>query len=106
MDRACPACGHLVFSGPPGTLGACAVCGWVDDFEQLVHADFLGANGAVSLRQAQRRGASLTSLVHARDPRWRPLRPGEESSTSSATSPTCYLVAPAPEDFVPWWLAR
>lgn len=97
--RTCPACGFQV------SEATCPVCGWIEDFEQLVHPDFVvGANSGVSLREAQVRARALISLTHARDPAWRALRPGEDPSKGSAASPVCYLGTPDPAGFVPYWL--
>lgn len=98
--RTCPACGFGV------SETACPVCGWIEDFEQLVHPDFVvGANSGVSLREGQARAASLASLTHVRDPAWRPLRPGEHPAEGNAASPVCYLGTPERVGFVPYWLS-
>lgn len=105
----CPACGFLVFSAPPGSKATCAVCGWVDDFEQLVHPDFtFGANSGRSLREAQSRALAKFPLgalagEHTRDPRWRPLRAGEVPR-SEVASPVCYIGTPERDDFEPYWV--
>lgn len=108
----CPACGFLVHDAPHGSGATCPVCGWVDDFEQLAHPDLVyGANEGLSLRQAQLRihAALATSPARAtsfeRDPRWRPLRPGETppADPDGPASPVCYLGTPDPADFVPYW---
>lgn len=78
------------------------MCGWIDDLEQLAHADFVvGANAGLSLREAQARAAGL-SYAEPRDPKWRPLRPGEQPR-SEVASPVCSLSTPAREDFEPYW---
>ena len=42
----------------------------------------------------------------ARDPKWRPLRSDEvpPPSPDSPSSPVCYMGAPDPADYVPYWL--
>jgi len=90
------------------------VCGWVDDLEQLVHVDLVyGANSGRSLRQAQRAALDDHLLTQAsvagrsRDPRWRPLAPGEvpASGADSPASPVCYVSTPEPAEYEPYWLA-
>jgi hypothetical protein len=107
----CPACGFLVHVRPCGSGATCRVCGWVDDFEQLVHPDLTyGANAGSSLRQAQQRAAERLAATPERagverDPRWRPLRAGETSvaDPQGPSSPVCYLGTPDPDDYVPYW---
>lgn len=113
VSSPCPACGFLVFSTGFGSEETCPVCGWIDDYFQLVHPDFvLGANSGLSLREAQR-GALVAypmitraSDTFLRDPNWRPLAPGETPRNSSfdLASPVCYLTAPGLEEFEPYWL--
>ena len=108
----CPACGYRVHAQQCGSGAACPVCGWIDDFEQLVHPDLgYGANPGLSLRQAQRRaerqlaeGPHRTSGFE-RDPRWRRLRDGEApvADPFGPSSPVCYLGTPDPADYVPYW---
>ena len=108
----CAACGFLAVPASAGRGVACAVCGWIDDFEQLVHPDLVyGANAGVSLRQAQRRAGEGTSidpsaaLNYSRDPRWRALRQDETPVEPGApASPVCYVGTPDPESYVPYWL--
>ena len=103
--HACAACGYLVHASRFGSGATCPVCGWVDDFEQLVHPDLTyGANAGLSLRQAQTRPLPPVAGF-VRDPRWRALRPGETPppDPTGPSSPVCELAAPEPEDFVPYW---
>ncbi|MFN7988620.1 MAG: CPCC family cysteine-rich protein [Thermoanaerobaculia bacterium] len=110
---ACPACGFLVFSRRYGSSDTCPVCHWVDDLLQLAQPDFtVGRNSGVSLRQAQRAvladypiGLEETGGF-IRDAAWRPLRPAEHprSEGSALASPVCYLLAPDPDTFEPYWL--
>ncbi len=111
----CAACGHKVHALPAGSGARCPVCGWFDDFEQLVHPDLTyGANAGLTLRQAQaavaqaRQGASDRQAQVARDPRWRPLRPDETPAADpdGLSSPVCYIATPDPEDYEPYWLRR
>jgi hypothetical protein len=107
----CAACGFRAVPALPARGGACAVCGWVDDFEQLVHPDLVyGANSGLSLRQAQRRALdpSATNTVatrnFARDPEWRALRNDEVPfEIGEPSSPVCYVATPDPESYVPYW---
>lgn len=108
----CPACGYRVHVQPCGSGATCPVCGWVDDFEQLVHPDLTyGANPGSSLRQAQRRAAELLAAAPERaarverDPHWRLLRVGETPlpDPEGPSSPVCYLGTPDPADYVPYW---
>ncbi len=109
----CPACGFEVFSGAPGSLESCPICGWVDDLVQLAQPDFaVGANAGVSLREAQSRALGLlppevrSAGAFARSSRWRPLSPSEDPSAEAFTlaSPVCYLTDPDPDSFEPYWL--
>lgn len=95
----CAACGYLVFDKPAGSLQTCPVCGWIDDFDQLVHPDFVIGANPLSLREAQ---AKATGLTHSgpKDPKWRPLRKGEQPRTESS-SEVCALSTP--EVFAPYW---
>ena len=111
--RPCPACGFAVFSGVYGSLETCAVCGWVDDLVQLAQPDFgIGANPGLSLRQAQAAALDVHPLAvreagpFLRHPAWRPLSPGEHPRTGASllASEVCYMTAPDPEDFEPYWL--
>ena len=108
----CPACGYRVHERRCGGGETCRVCGWIDDFEQLVHPDLTyGANPGLSLRQAQARVDALLAEAPRRtsglerDPRWRPLRAGETpvADPSGPSSPVCYLGTPDPADYVPYW---
>lgn len=98
MHRTCPACGFQV---SPQT---CPVCGWIDDLGQLVQPDFVVGANPRSLREAQVLARGLINSVHERDPKWRPLRPGEHPVASGSASPVCYLGTPDPDEFVPYWL--
>jgi hypothetical protein len=109
----CPACGFLVFTRPYGSSETCPLCRWVDDLLQLAQPDFtVGRNPGVSLRQAQRAAlADDPALLgekrgFTRDPLWRPLRPAEHPRTggNALSSPVCYLLAPDPDTFEPYWL--
>jgi hypothetical protein len=111
----CPACGFRVHDRPCGGGATCRVCGWVDDFEQLVHPDLgYGANPGLSLRQAQARAEGLLAATQdrangvERDPGWRPLRSGETpvADPLGPSSPVCYLGTPDPADYVPYWRRR
>lgn len=110
----CPACGFEVFSRPWGSSETCPVCGWVDDLVQLAQPDFaVGANVGLSLRLAQSRALAVHPLsvrklgAFARSSRWRPLAPAEypSSGSSGLASPVCYLIAPDPDTFQPYWLS-
>lgn len=112
----CPACGYAVFAGAYGSQEACLVCGWIDDYFQLTHPDFiLGANSGISLREAQAAvpganpAAANVSGTFLKDSRWRPLASGETPCIGAAglASPVCYLdtfEAEAAEDFEAYWL--
>jgi hypothetical protein len=112
--QTCAACGFQVFAEPaPGTGKPCPVCGWLDDFEQLVHPDLVyGANSGRSLREAQASALisfPASALQHgdfARDPLWRPLRAGETPPTEEGApaSPVCYISTPDPANYAPYWL--
>lgn len=89
------------------------MCGWVDDYLQLAHPDFVfGGNPGKCLREAQACAveafplAFRTSGPHARDSRWRPLGAGEDpgQGTTASASPVCYLDTPDEEEFQPYWL--
>lgn len=108
----CAACGFRVHDAPVGSGAVCPVCGWIDDFEQLVHPDLTyGANTGHSLRQAQREALArypLDAVTEAR-PRaacWRPLAVGESpvADPQAPSSPVCYIATPDPGDYVPYWL--
>jgi hypothetical protein len=96
----------------PARDAACARCGWIDDFEQLVHPDLVyGANSGLSLRQAQRRARERLARVagatekYAPDPAWRALREGETPvDIGEPSSPVCYGGTPDRESYVPYWL--
>jgi len=106
----CAACGYKVHVLPAGSGARCPVCGWFDDFEQLVHPDLTyGANAGLSLRQAQAAVAEADLVAGApRDLRWRPLRPGETPAADPGglSSPVCYIATPDPDDYEPYWLRR
>jgi hypothetical protein len=103
-----------VLARPYGSGDTCPVCGWVDDLLQLAQPDFaIGENAGVSLREAQTRALAAYPLPareaggFSRDARWRPLAPGEHPTGAfSVASPVCYMVAPDPDTFEPYWLAR
>jgi hypothetical protein len=103
----CAACGFRVHRTGPGSGAVCRVCGWIDDFEQLVHPDLTyGANAGSSLRLAQARAALVRERAGLeRDPDWRPLRPDEVpvADPGGPASPVCYVATPDPADFVPYW---
>jgi len=83
----CPACGYLVFAGPPGSYDICPVCFWEDDGLQLEFATTLaGGANHMTLFEWQARYAQnadhypdLEPCVHLpgpaeqRDPAWRPI---------------------------------
>lgn len=110
----CAACGYQVHDQHAGSGARCPVCGWFDDFEQLVHPDVTyGANAGTTLRQAQAAAAVSPPSAEARasfvrDPSWRPLRPGEAPAgdPNGPSSPVCYMATPDPEDYLPYWLRR
>lgn len=111
----CAACGFRVHRDPAGSGARCPLCGWVDDFEQLVHPDLTyGENPGLCLREAQVAAARSASLAGAgdtqfkRDPRWRPLRPGETPAADpdGPSSPVCYIATPDPDEYTPYWLRR
>lgn len=108
----CAACGHCVHLRPAGSGATCPICGWLDDYEQLVHPDMTyGANAGLSLRQAQARTRSLRpgegqrGEAFERDADWRPLRDGEMPAADrhAPSSPVCYIATPDPADYVPYW---
>ena len=112
--NACPACGYLCLAQHgPGSDETCAVCGWIDDFQQLIHPDITyGANTGLCLRQAQQTILASPSAIAARaadyerDAQWRPLMPGESPVVDAAgpSSPVCYVATPDPESYIPYWL--
>jgi hypothetical protein len=112
----CPACGFVSLAKRgPGSAETCVVCGWIDDFEQLVHPDITyGANSGLCLRQAQQDLLASPARIAARaagferDPQWRPLRQGELPVVdgSGPSSPVCYVATPDPESYIPYWLPR
>lgn len=110
----CAACGFVAVDGPSAT---CAECGWIADRLQLAQPDLtLGANHGTSLREAQAAALRRRPLEapetgdRVRDPRWRPLEPGESPPPSEGhcASATCLLAegddaaGPEPE---PYWLS-
>jgi hypothetical protein len=108
----CAACGFGVHDAPPGSGAACPVCGWIDDFEQLVHPDLTyGANAGHCLREAQHKAlaqypSDMPALAgYTRDAYWRPLEDGEEpvADPHAPSSPVCYIATPDPRDYVPYW---
>jgi len=106
----CAACGYEVHMLPAGSGARCPVCGWFDDFEQLVHPDLTyGTNAGLTLRQAQAAVAQAGLVAGARrDPRWRPLGPDETPAADpdGLSSPVCYIATPDPDAYVPYWLRR
>lgn len=109
----CPACGFRVFTGASGSEETCPVCGWIDDYLQLAHPDFmLGANSGLSLREAQTIALTACPVSERvmgtffRDSHWRPLVAGEtpRNGATAMASPVCYLSAPDPGEFEPYWL--
>jgi hypothetical protein len=110
----CPACGFRVHAAGPGSGRTCPLCGWVDDGVQLAQPDFtVGANVGLSLREAQQKALARYPRTvterdgYAREPRWRPLLPGEGPRTSAfgPSSPVCYLDSDSLEESEPYWLA-
>ena len=109
----CAACGFRVHAAAVGSGAVCPVCGWVDDFEQLVHPDLTyGANTGQSLRQAQRQAlarlpldAATAATGQSRAACWRPLTAGETpvADPRAPSSPVCYIATPDPRDYVPYW---
>ena len=54
-NYACPCCGYLTYSSPPGGLfDICPVCLWEDDNIQARNPDFYGGANMVSLNEAKR----------------------------------------------------
>ncbi len=113
LSHPCPACGFRVHDAGPGTGRTCPLCGWVDDLAQLAQPDFaVGANAPSCLRGAQRRALERFPLTtvesggYRRDPRWRPLAPGEGSREAAfgSSSPVCSLESDADLDSEPYWL--
>jgi hypothetical protein len=106
----CAACGCKVHTLPAGCGARCPVCGWFDDFEQLVHPDLTyGANAGRTLRQAQADALRAGTVgSQAQDSRWRPLGPDETPAADphGLSSPICYIATPDPEDYQPYWLRR
>jgi hypothetical protein len=85
MPDTCPCCGFMTVSDE---YGVCRLCRWEDDYVQRPHPDVTGANGPVTLRQAQQNYAEFgvkdpnrtyTAQPHSpqagdeRNPRWRPI---------------------------------
>jgi hypothetical protein len=113
IDRhPCAACGYRIHVAPFGSGASCPMCGWIDDYEQLVHPDLTyGSNAGRSLRQAQRDALARHPLdrSHAGDPvrdeRWRPLGTDETpvADPHAPASPVCYVGTPDPRDYVPYW---
>lgn len=109
----CPACGYscLVKRGP-GSDETCVVCGWVDDFQQLIHPDITyGANTGLCLRQAQQivlaapAEFAARAAGYERDGQWRPLLEGETPVIDAGpSSPVCYIATPDPDSYSPYWL--
>jgi len=90
MDESypCPACGFLVFSGPPGIYEICQVCGWEDDHVQLAHPMMRGGANSESLLEAQEAALLRYPLSmrefdgETRDQYWRPLTSDEAEVAS------------------------
>lgn len=104
----------MVFEEAPGWHRLCPLCSWRNDPVQLAHPDSVeGENPALSLRRAQ--ACSRTAATEAaaasqgfrRDPRWRPLAPGERPrpSGTEVASPVCYLDPASLGDLEPYWLS-
>lgn len=109
----CAACGYKVHPSRAGSGAQCPVCGWIDDFEQLVHPDLTyGENPGLTLRQAQAdaatQGNAASRANFVRDPAWRPLRADETPAAdpNGLSSPVCYIATPDPEEYEPYWLRR
>ena len=49
----CPCCGHLVFTGEPGSYEICPVCWWEDDPAQRKDPELTGGANEKSLREAR-----------------------------------------------------
>lgn len=109
----CPACGFVAFGDGPGWHRVCPLCGWRNDPLQLAHPDSSeGENPGLSLRQAQNRAradatGAAASTAFQRDPRWRPLAPGESPRPSGTgmASAVCYLDPALLGDPEPYWLS-
>ena len=109
----CPACGFRAFAGGPGWHRECPLCGWRNDPLQLAHPDSVeGENPGLSLRRAQGLTSAPAFAARAasrgldRDPRWRPLAPGEAPRQlgTEVASPVCYLDPASLGDPEPDWL--
>lgn len=109
----CPSCGHLVFSGPPGSYSACPVCFWEDDATQLRWPTYSGGANHVTLVEAQTNFARFRSseerfIGKVRDPladepveaSWRPIDP-----TTDNFEPAKTQERPWPQDKTRlyWW---
>lgn len=104
----------MVFPDGPGWHRTCPLCGWRNDPLQLANPDSdEGENRGLSLRRAQQR-AAVIAIGHAasasgfpRDPRWRPLAPGESPHRQGTemASPVCYLDPASLADPEPYWLS-
>jgi hypothetical protein len=88
--------------------------GWRNDPLQLAHPDSTeGENPGLSLRRAQgcaraaATEAAAASKAFQRDPKWRPLAPGESPRPSGTemASPVCYLDPASLGDPEPYWLS-
>lgn len=114
----CPCCGYIMFSAPPGSEERCAICGWIDDINQLHFPAFAGRPNGVSLLEAQRSyndvgakdGADLSSVRFAgasdeRDPNWRPL---DDDIDDVQSVPNDFDGVPPPEDPLQlyYWLPK
>ena len=84
----CPCCGYKTIQGEHD---GCRICGWQHDLFQVRYPDDIGANGDLTLRQAQenfqRTGNSegkpstrKTATKEDRDPNWKPLPPLAKNS--------------------------
>jgi hypothetical protein len=82
-DVTCPACGFAGLADGYGSYEVCDVCGWEDDGVQLANPTSGGGANTRSLAEVQ---AEIVGRIPVdvtthgefrRDPRWRPLSPGE-----------------------------
>src|SRR5437899_1725635 len=82
----CPCCGYLVFEDPPGSAMSCPVCGWEDDYVQLLWPTDAGGANRLSLQDSQQafiqHGTSdlerrpplhRNGPTYRRDAAWRPF---------------------------------
>lgn len=106
----CPSCGFLTFGEPPGSYEICELCGWEDDHVQLAHPYMGGGANSLSLVQHQLQALSSYPLALTtaggcpRDPKWRPLRPGEMQADGAPRDGLSYFHAAAEEEPPYYWL--